>query len=283
MQKDKFRMRAKVKLIERLFMYAIILVICFIALLPMIWIIVTSFKSYAQTFAVPPIWIFIPTLENYEDIFFNRHFLTYLVNSTIVASLSTLFSLMVSVPMSYALARFRFRRSKDLSFWVLSIRMFPPIVAVIPMFIMFQMLGLIGSLLSLIVAYLMMNIPLSVWMLRGFFEGVPPEIEESAMVDGCSRMQAFLHTMIPLTSQGLAATAILCFVFSWNEFIFALLFTTMETRTLPVSVTQFIQLRGVNWGPMCAASVCISIPVIIFAVAVQKYLIRGLTLGAVKG
>ena len=270
-------------LVRKLATYLAISAICFIALFPTIWITVTSFKTYKETFTIPPTWIFTPTLENYEDIFFNRHFLTYFQNSVIVALLATLLSLAVSVPAAYALARFRFRGSNSLGFWILSIRMFPPIVAVIPLFIMFQILGLYGSLSTLVIAYLMMNIPLSVWMLRGFFGDVPVEIEESAMVDGCSRLRAFLSTVIPLSSYGIAATAILCFIFSWNEFIFALLFTVMETRTLPVSVTQFIQLRGINWGPMCAASVCISIPVIVFAAVVQRYIIRGLTMGAVKG
>lgn len=257
--------------------------ICFLSLVPILWIIITSLKSKLDIFTMPPVWVlFKPTFANYINIFTEGHFSSYFINSIVVTISTTLVALCLGVPAAYGLSRFVFKKRENLVFWILTIRMAPPIAAVIPLFVLMVRFGLYNKYISLIAVYLLFNLPLVVWMIRGFISDIPKDLDEAAMLDGCTTIGVLYRVILPIIRPGLMATAILCIIFSWNEFMFALVLTGIETRTLPVAVTQFIALTGVAWGPMNAASIIIALPVVIFAIAIQRHLVKGLTMGAIK-
>ena len=257
------------------------------ALAPVYWMITISFKHEIDQFAVPPKWFaFSPTLEHYTDAFIARSFGQYLVNSAIVAVSSTVCALILGTLAAYALARFRlpYRLDRKLALWILSTRMFPAIVTAVPLFLIMRDLRLLDTQLSLVVVYTGFNLPFVVWMMRGFFAELPRDLEEAAMVDGDSRLGALWRVVLPLVAPGLAATAVFCLIVSWNEFLFALVLTQTDTAmTLPVGIAGRVTQYGIEWGAMSAAAVVAMIPILVFAIAVQKYLVRGLSLGAVKG
>ncbi|MEW6105620.1 MAG: carbohydrate ABC transporter permease [Bacillota bacterium] len=257
-----------------------VIVVLFLA--PFVWMVLMSFKTRLQTFAIPPVVFFKPTLENYRDLFARGVFGHYFVNSLLTVLASVALALVIAAPAAYGLARFNFRRKKEVAFWILSIRMAPAIAVVIPYFLIGSLLGILDTRLVLVISYLSFNIPFAVWMLRGFIEEIPVEVDEAAMIDGCSRFGAFVRLILPLTANGLAATSILCIIQSWNEFTFALFLTTTNARTLPTIVTQFLTFQGVVWGEMAAAATITTIPVVAFALLVRKHLITGLTFGATK-
>lgn len=259
-----------------------ITMILIIIIFPVVMLFLTSIKSTVDAFRYPPVWLFRPTLSNYREIFRLWPFGRYLLNSTIVATLSTVIAVTVGSMGAYSLARFRFKGLKDVAFWILSIRITPPIAAIIPIFIIMRKLDLLDKPLSLIITYTTFNLPFAVWLLRGFFREIPEEIEESARVDGCSHFGTFVRVVLPLSTPGLATTAIFSFIFSWNEFLFALMLTATKAQTLPVAVTGFIRETGVMWGHMAAAGVVIMLPMVLFTLLVQRNLVRGLTMGALK-
>ena len=207
----------------------------------------------------------------------------YAVNSLIVASVNTAICLIVGSMAAFSLARYKFKGSRNIAFWILSIRMMPPVAAIIPIYILMKKLQLLDTPWCLIITYFTMNLPFVVWMMKGFFEEIPREIEESALIDGCSDFGIFIRIALPLAAPGLAATAILVFIFSWNEFIFALILTGTKAVTLPVGIIGFMKETGINWGYMTAGGVLALIPAIIFVILVQKHLVKGLTMGALKG
>src|SRR5436190_1041165 len=256
-------------------------------LAPIYWLITISFKREVDQFAVPPKWFsFSPTLEHYIDAFVTRSFGAYLMNSFIVASCSTLCALVLGTLAGYSLARFRLPRNLDrrLALWILSTRMFPAIVTVVPLFLMMRDLRLVNTRLSLVIVYTGFNLPFVVWMMRGFFAEIPRDLEEAAMVDGDSRLGALWRVVLPLVTPGLAATAVFCLIVSWNEFLFGLVLTqTDDAITLPVGIAGRVTQYGIKWGAMSGAAVVAVVPVLAFAISVQKYLVRGLSLGAVKG
>lgn len=249
---------------------------------PSVMLFLTSIKTNVDALRYPPVWIFRPVLTNYKEIFGLVPFGNYLANSLFVAAVSTAIALSVGSFAAYGLARFRFKRSKDIAFWILSIRMTPPIAAAIPIFIIMRTLRLLDTRTALVLAYCTFNIPFAVWLLRGFFQEIPKEIEESAMVDGCSPLGAFWYIALPLIAPGIAATGIFTFIFSWNEFLFALILTGTRAQTVPVSLTGFIRETGIMWSHMAAAGVLAMVPMIIFTSLVQKNLVKGLTMGAIK-
>lgn len=256
-------------------------------LAPVYWMITISFKREVDQFALPPKWfVFTPTLEHYADAFINRSFGQYLFNSLFVAVASTICALVIGTLAAYALARFRLPWNLDrkLALWILSTRMFPAIVTAVPLFLIMRALWLVNTRLSLIIVYTALNLPFVVWMMRGFFAEVPRDLEEAAMVDGDSRMGAFWRVVLPLVAPGLAATAVFCLIVSWNEFLFALVLTqTDDAMTLPVGIAGRVTQYGIKWGAMSAAAVVAMVPILVFALSVQRYLVRGLSLGAVKG
>ena len=254
-----------------------------VILFPPVVLFVTSIKTDIDALSFPPKWIFDPTLKNYVDILNTSPLVDYALNSLIVASLNTLLCLIVGSMAAYGLARFKFRGADNLAFWILSIRMMPPVAAIIPIYILMKNLGLLDTPWCLVITYLTFNLPFVVWMMKGFFEEIPREIEESALIDGCSDFSVFFRIALPLVAPGLAATAIMVFIFSWNEFLFALILTGTKAVTLPVGIIGYMKETGINWGYMTAGGVLALLPVIVFMVLVQKHLVKGLTLGALKG
>ena len=259
----------------------LICIVCVISVFPLFWMLLVSFKTGTQTLD-PSIWFFKPTFENYRETFLYRNVTSYLSNSFIVVVFTTLISIVIGGLAAYGFARFEFKKRENMAFWVLSLRMLPPMATVIPFFVMAQMLQILDTHLVLIICYMLFNIPFTIWMMRGFFEEIPLAIEEAALVDGCSRFQVFIKILLPLAVPGLIATAIFCIIQSWNEFAFALFLTSSDANTLPTTVTLFLSITGVVWGEMSSVGVITIIPVLIFAMVVQKYMIRGLTFGGVK-
>jgi multiple sugar transport system permease protein len=257
---------------------ALVVIAC---LFPFFWTIMTSIKTRVETID-PSVWFFKPTLENYRAVFQKRDLLFYIKNSAIIVFFTTLISVVLGTMAAYGFARFRFHRKEDLAFWILSLRMLPPMAVVIPFFLMGRFLHLLDKHFFLVIVYLSFNIPFTIWMMRGFIEDIPQEIEESAWVDGCSRFQGLMRIVFPLTLPGIVATAIFCVIQSWNEFALAFFLSSFNSRTVPTTVTFFLTVLGVIWGEMAAVGVVATIPILIFAVIVQKYLIRGLTFGAIK-
>ena len=201
----------------------------------------------------------------------------------IVSVISTAVSLAIGSVAAYGFARFNWKKREDMAFMVLSQRMLPAMAVVIPYFLMAMVSGLLDTRLILIVCYLLFNIPFTILMMRGFFEDIPMEIEEAGKIDGCSGFQVFKELILPLSLPGLTATAIFCLINSWNEFVFANFLTSIRAKTVPTSVMLFLSVSGTKWGEMAATGVLASLPAIIFGITVQKYMIRGLTFGAVKG
>lgn len=254
-------------------------------LFPIYWIVSVAFKSRPDIFAGPErYFIFEPTLTNLEAILFGRRsFVPNLINSGIIAVSSTGLAVFFGTLAGYALSRWRFRRSSDVAFYILSTRMMPPIAVIIPMYLIFRGLGLVDTYGAIIIAHTVFSLPLVTWLMKSFFDDLPVELEEAAKVDGCTVPQAFWWITLPLSLPGLASAAIFAFIFSWNEFLFSLILTGFETKTLPVAVIGFQASLGVRWGEMAAGATVAIIPVLIFALLVQRYLVRGLTAGAVKG
>jgi multiple sugar transport system permease protein len=258
-----------------------------IALAPVYWMITISLKTEIDQFAVPPKWFaFTPTLEHYYDAFVTRSFAQYLITSAIVAVVSTACALLLGTLAAYALTRFRlpYNLDRKLSLWILSTRMFPAIVTAVPVFLMMRDLRLLNTKAALIIVYTAFNLPFVVWMMRGFFAEVPRELEEAALVDGDSRLGALVRVVLPLVTPGLAATAVFCLIVCWNEFLFALVLTqTDQAMTLPVGIAGRVTQYEIKWGVMSAAGAVAMMPILIFALAMQRFLVRGLSLGAVKG
>jgi multiple sugar transport system permease protein len=272
---------------KRFLKYLALLLVLIASLAPVYWMITISLKHEIDQFAVPPKWfVFTPTLKHYADAFINRSFGQYLMTSAIVAVVSTICALVLGTLAAYSLARFRlpYRLDRKLGMWILSTRMFPAIVTAVPLFLIMRDVRLLNTQLALIIVYTGFNLPFVVWMMRGFFAELPRDLEEAAMVDGDSRLGALWRVVLPLVAPGLAATAVFCLIVSWNEFLFALVLTqTDAAMTLPVGIAGRVTQYGIEWGAMSAAAVVAMIPILIFALSVQKYLVRGLSLGAVKG
>lgn len=269
------------KIFKNIILDALIAIVIIACIFPFVWMVMTSLKTRVQTID-PSVWIFSPTLENYQSVFQKRNLFMYIKNSSIVVSLTTLISLVLGTLAAYGLARFRFPRREDIAFWILSLRMLPPMAVVIPFFLLGRFIGLLDTHILLIIVYLSFNIPFTVWMMRGFIEEIPQEVEEAAWIDGCSRIQGLFRVVFPLILPGIAATAIFCVIQSWNEFALAFFLTSFNARTVPTTVTFFLSVLGVIWGEMAAVGVVATAPVLLFALLVQKYLVRGLTLGALK-
>lgn len=259
---------------------ALIVSILFFA--PIYWMILTAFKSGNAAFSGTPSLFTMPSFENFRLVFTQNNFGTALSTSLFVTSVSTLLCLAVGASIAYPLARVQIRGEKHIAFWILSLRIIPPIATIIPLFLMLRAVGLTGSIWSLVLVYTYMNLPLTIWLLRGFFADLPKEIEEAALVDGASRLRTFFDITLPLTVPGLFATGLLCFIFAWNEFLFANILTGANTRTAPVGLTEYVTPVSVEWNKIMAAGTLVVLPVWIGALSVQRYLVRGLTLGAVK-
>ena len=259
-----------------------IAVVLFLLLMPFLRLLQMSFKSNDQILQFPPPLLFVPTLSNYTSLW-QSAFSSSFVNSLLSASLSTAFALLLGVPAAYALSKWTGRGKHALAFAILVTRMAPPIAFTIPYFLFFRYVGLLDTVTGLVLVYTSLNLPLVVWMMQPFFETVPPSLEEAALVDGARIRTIFLKIVLPMVAPGIAATAILCFLYAWNDFFFALILTRTEARTAPVAVVNFMNYEGWEWGKIAAGGSLVMAPVLIFSLAVRRYLVSGVTAGAVKG
>jgi multiple sugar transport system permease protein len=249
-------------------------------LLPFLWMLLSSFKSALQIIELPPRLIFRPTLQNYVTVFETQNFLRYIWNSLVIAGGSTLLGLLLGLPAAYSIAR---HKQRGLALAILLARIVPGITFLIPLFILFRALGLVDTYVSLILAHLLVGLPFIVWVMVPFFEAIPVSLEEAAKVDGASVIQMFLRILLPISGPGIVTGSILAFVFSWNNFMFSIVLATNRTKTLPVAVYNFISYAQIDWGGLMAAAVVITLPVLILALLTQRYIVKGLTAGAVKG
>ena len=263
--------------------YLVLLLMCFFLLTPIFVMFQTSFKVETQIFSVPPVWIFFPTIQNYTDVLVMDRFSRYLTNSLIVGVVSTLFTLTFGGMAAYALVRFRFMGRGVISITTLLLRMLPPAVLAVPVFVIWSDWDLLNRRTGLILVYVAMNLPFTIWILYGFIAQIPKELEEAAVIDGCNPYQVFFRVVLPLIRPGLAAAAIFTFRIAWNEFILALVLTNRYTRTLPVATSLFLTDHGIQWGKIMAMGTLIALPPLIFTFIAARQIITGLTAGAVKG
>ncbi len=272
--------RTFIKIIEGIVFYGVLAILLCFFLFLFVWMILSSFKTVVQITAYPPQWIFTPTFQNYIDVFTKNSFLEYLKNSTIIAVAAVGIGLLFGLPAAYSLARFK---QAGVGFVILLVRILPGIVFLVPLFIIYRRLGLINTYTGIIATHIIIVLPTIIWIMAGFFEDVPRELEDAAMIDGCSRMSAFFRIILPLSRPGIVAVVILSFIASWNNFIFVLILGGNRTATLPLAVYSFMSFEDVNWGGLNAAATLITLPILLLSLLVQKQLARGLTMGAVNG
>lgn len=262
--------------------YIMLGIVAFVGLIPVILMVFTSIKNELDAFAMPPKWFFIPTLENFTKLLGELAFLRSILNSLIIAAGATFIATVIAISAGYALTRFSFQGKGTFSYLILAFRAVPPITLVIPYYWIWRSVNLTDTYFSMIVTYVAFSLALLIWMVRSFFVEVPIEIEEAAMVDGCTRWQALRLVLLPAVMPGVIASAILTFVFLWNEFMIALIITGRATRTLPIEIYSSLGQYYLYWGKLSSSGVIAIIPAIIFIAFTQKYIVRGLTMGAVK-
>jgi multiple sugar transport system permease protein len=253
-----------------------------IVLLPFLWLLQMSFKPTPLILEFPPRFWFTPTLAHYVGLW-RDDFPESFVNSLITSSVSTVLALVAGIPAAYALSRWSGRGKFGLGLSILLTRMAPPIAFTIPFFLAYRWLGLLDTRTGLILIYMTFNLPLVIWMMQPFFDAVPASLEEAALMDGAGFPTVFFEIVLPVASAGIAATAILCFLYAWNDFFFALILTRTDARTAPVAVVNFMNYEGWEWGKIAAGGSLVMAPVLLFSMLVRRYLVSGLTAGAVKG
>lgn len=274
---------AKVSVRDQLITTLVLGLLALFCIAPIIVIAATSLRQQVQIFSEPLNFLFVPTLENYRAVLTEDKFDRYLINSLVVGLVSTLITLVLGSMAAYGLARFRFKGRVAIAYTTLMLRTVPLAVLAIPVFLIWNQWGLVNSLSGLILLYVAVNLPFTIWLLYGFVLQIPLELEESALIDGCNRFQLFVRVLVPLMAPGLAAAAIFTFRIAWNEFILALVLTDRFTRTLPVAASLFITDMGVDWGKVMAMASLIAIPPLVFTFVAARQIITGLTAGAVKG
>lgn len=261
-----------------------VIVAVFWSLAPFLWQIVTSLKPDMELTTLPPLMPASPTLDHYRAVFGGTPFLRVILNSSVVASCSTALSVAIGAPAAFGLAKLKVSFKGGIMLFILSASMFPPIATVSPLYLIISAIGLRDTWWALIMTYTTFSLPLSIWILTNFFRQIPNEIYFAARVDGCGPFQAFIRILLPLAAPGIFTTALLVFIFSWNEFLFALTFTaTPASRTIPVAIALFPGLHEMPWGDIAAASVVVTIPLVVLVFLFQKRIVEGLTAGAVKG
>jgi multiple sugar transport system permease protein len=293
------------------------LIIAFVALIPVIWIVLTAFKSQPDAINIPPKLFFQPSMQGLVNLFTDRRELSQteadqmrqnpnlswadyvalergqiitgpsqytnrLTNSLIIAGVSTVLSVVLGLLSAYSFSRFHIPGAGDLLFFILSTRMLPPVVVTIPIFLMYRSIGLQDNHIGMILLYTVFNLSFSVWLLKGFLDEIPREYEEAAMVDGYTRLQAFFRIVLPQALTGIAATTVFCLIFAWNEYAFALMLTTDKARTAPPAIPSVLGRGGIEWNTIAAGSLLFLIPVVIVTFALRKYLLRGVTFGAIR-
>ena len=269
------------RLIGRAGLYFSVLMLVSPAVLFFLWMLSLAFKNEADNTAYPPVFVpNPPTLDNFIDVFAKNDFLTYTINSVIVSFGATGLALLLGVPAGYGIAKAKATKAAAL---ILIARVTPGLSYLIPLFLLFQWFGLTGTLTPLVITHLVITVPIVVWIMIGFFEGLPAELEEAALVDGATIWQAFRHVALPLARPGVTVAMILAFIFSWNNFIFGVVLAGRTTRTLPVAVYNVLTFEQISWGPLAAAALIVTAPVLLLTLLMQKEIVAGLTAGGVKG
>ena len=269
---------------RRIGMPVVLGVIMLWTLVPIIWMVLSSLKPSEDLTANPPKFGFSPTLDHYRDLFSGGNDIApYIANSLFAAGVSTIVAVILGCLGGYGLARSSFRGKDHVAFWIISQRMAPIAAVVLPLFVIFRFTGLLGSTWGLIVAYLTFNLPFAIWIMNAFFSELHPALEEAAMVDGATRWTAFRKVVLPLVKPGIATTAILCLVFSWNDYAFAVTFSGPDSQTLPIAASQLVTQTSIDWGQLTAIGTIVVLPMIVVGLIVRKWLVTGLTLGAVTG
>lgn len=267
-----------ISIIEHVLIYAVL----FVTIFPLLWMALASIEPHQAIInqAAHGLFEFEPTLENYIGVYTEYNFMKYTVNSFIVAALATIFSLIIGLPCAYAIARFHMYKS---SVVVLLVRMIPGISFLLPWFTIFAKLGLRNTYTALILSHMLIALPFIVWIMIPNFEAIPRDLEEAAWIDGCTQHQAFFRIALRLSTPGMITASLLAFIFSWNNFMFSFTLAGRDTTTLPVAVFNFVSYAFIDWGGLMAAAVSITLPIVILSLCLQKYIISGLTAGAVKG
>jgi ABC-type glycerol-3-phosphate transport system permease component len=265
-------------------LYLSSLILCGFSVIPILWGISTSLKPENKLYVQPPQWIPNPvTFVHYAAVFKNKVMMNYFYNSTIIAVCTTMLSVIVGIMAAYGFSRFKFPGRNTLLWSIMFTQIFPRVVIIIPFYVTLRNLNLLGTYTGLIMVYLVVVLPISVWLLKGFIDKIPYEIEEAAVIDGCSIFSLLWRIIIPMTFPAIGAVTMYSFILSWNEFLFALVFSTNDTRPVPVGLAFFIDEVGVQWGQLMSASIMMSVPAIVVFSLAQKLLIRGLSEGGVKG
>ena len=269
---------------SRILLWALLATALILYGFPFIYLLLTSFKTPLDAIAVPPtVWPEEWTLENYVSALSREGVVAALINSVVTASISTVLSLVLAVPAAYAITRFRTPSGRVFIVAALVTRMVPTIAVGVPLVTVMRTIGLTDTSFGLALAHTTISLPLSIWLMASFFDAVPDELDEAAKVDGCTRLQALWRVVLPVVSGGLAVTAIFAFLASWNEFLFALLLTSVRAQTTPVVIANFQSQFGLDWGGMTALAAVFSVPVILLTLFLQRHIVAGLTMGAVKG
>ncbi|MEM7134845.1 MAG: carbohydrate ABC transporter permease [Chloroflexota bacterium] len=260
---------------------AVTMLLAFIMFFPILWMVLASFKTEEDAFGAPKLF-FTPTLENWQVALLGSEFPQFLINTLIITGVSTLIALILGIPAAYAMAFYATKRTDGSMLWVMSTRMLPPAGIIVPLFVIFRDLNLLDTHLGMIIIYTAMNVPLVIWMVRSFMLEIPFEIIEAARMDGVTLWQEVGRMVVPLIVPGLAATALLCFIFAWNEFFFAFNLTTIDASPLSVYISSFKTDEGLFWAKLSAAATATIFPVMIAGWVAQRQLVTGLTMGAVK-
>ncbi len=266
--------------VKTIVFYLVICFICLVIIFPLIWMAMSAFKTQIDIIAWPPRFKFTPTLKNFRTVFVNQHFLRYLKNSVIVAVTAVSISLLLGLPAAYAIAR---NNMKKVALFILVARLMPGISFLMPWYIIFSRLHLMDSYIALILSHILIALPLTIWTMEPYFRSLPLEMDESAMIDGATRTKTFCRIILPLSVPGIVTATTLSFIFSWNNFMFSQVLSRQKTRTLPIAVNNFLSYASVDWGGVMAAAVFIMLPAIVITMIFQKFVIKGLTAGAVKG
>ncbi|MDX0055934.1 ABC transporter permease subunit [Sinorhizobium meliloti] len=272
--------------------YGLIVLVLGFIVFPIAWMIITSFKPADAVMVSPPRFLFTPTLENYTHAIYDKNFLFYIKNTLFISVASTVIVVVTGSLAAYSFARYNVGDG-HLLFFILSTKMFPAIAVILPYFLIFRDVGKtgIGRFFgigldqpgALIISYTVFNLPLAIWLLVSFFQDIPRELEHSARLDGLSRLKVLAKVVCPLAAPGIAVTGVFTLIFSWNEFLFAYILTRKAASTVTVGVESFFTLQGILWGPVAAAATISVLPMLVFVLAMQRYMVRGLTFGAVRG
>ena len=267
--------------LSKLVLYIIIALFLIFFLFPIFWLFLSSLKTHYQTLVIPPKLLFTPSVEAYKKLIMGGMLKSF-KNSLLIAGIDIILALVLSIPVAYSLARFKSKFNENVGFWFLSVRMAPAFGVIVPMYIVIRSLRILDTIFAVNVAHLLINLPFAIWLLKGYFEELPVEVEESALIDGATYVQVLLRVVLPTSMPMVVSVAILTFMFSWNEFLFAFVLTSSRGVTVPVLVASLAGTMAFDWPLICAVSIGAMIPAFIFVFFIQRYIVRGLTLGAIK-